>query len=187
MPRLPPLVPPLESALLRLRDAAERDIPEVLIAHEDDPEMHLRLGCDRPPSGAELGRLAESAHADRVAGSRITLTLTAPGADLCLGQLSVQPIDWDHAWAALSLWVAPQARRRGLGSGALALAAPWLLGPCRLERVHFVCEPDNVAMVRTGRRAGFREEALLHGYVRLRSRRLDMLMFSLLPGEAERS
>ena len=46
-----------------VRPAAERDIPEVLIAYQDDPELHLRMGEERAPSGAELGRLAERAAA----------------------------------------------------------------------------------------------------------------------------
>ncbi|HZU39609.1 MAG TPA: GNAT family N-acetyltransferase, partial [Solirubrobacteraceae bacterium] len=175
MARLPSLTEALQNAAVRLRDAAERDIPEILIAHEDDPSMHLRLGLERPPSGAELGRQAESGHADRLAGSGTTLALTRPGADLCLGQLAVHHVDWDHGWAELTLWVAPQARRRGLGSGALALAAPWLFAEAGLERLHFLCEPDNVPMQRAGARAGFVQEALLHGYVRRRARRLDML------------
>jgi RimJ/RimL family protein N-acetyltransferase len=183
MPHLPMLAEPLSSEVVRLRDFAERDIPEILIAYEDDPEMHRRLGQERPPSGAQLGRLAETEIADRGAGSRATLTILDPHIDLCLGQVTVHHLDWEHGRGELSLWVAPEARRRGLGVGALRLAAGWLLGPCRLERVQLMAEPDNEAILRTAARAGFVREGVLHGYLRVRARRADMAVLSRLPSD----
>ena len=59
MPAFPELTEPLHGERVALRYAAERDIPEILIAHQDDPELHVRLGLVRPPSGAELGRRIE--------------------------------------------------------------------------------------------------------------------------------
>ena len=45
---LPLLAEPLTDGQVVLRDYAERDIPEILIAHQDDPRMHLLTGEDRP-------------------------------------------------------------------------------------------------------------------------------------------
>ena len=130
---------------VRLRAAAERDIPEILIAYQDDPELHVRLGEDRPPSGAELGRRADGAPADRAAG-------TAPRADdpgarlgLCRGQLYVQNSTGITRRAELGIWLAPQARGRGLAVRSLRLAAGWLFTACGLERVELLTEPDNEA------------------------------------------
>lgn len=183
MARLPLLAEPLQTDVVRVRDAAERDIPEILIAFEDDPQMHRRLGQERTPSGAQLGRLVESEHADRAAGSRASLTILGPESDLCLGQVSVHHIDWEHGRAELSVWVAPQARGRGLGSGALALVSRWLLGPCRLERVQVLTEPDNQPMLAAAAHAGFVNEGVLHGYVRAQAGRADMAILSLLPAD----
>jgi RimJ/RimL family protein N-acetyltransferase len=187
MPRLPHLSQPLDGGSVRVRDAAERDIPEVLIAYEDDPDLHLRLGLERPPSGAQLGRLAESEATDRAAGSRATLTILGADSDLCLGQICVHSLDWDHARATLTPFLAPQARGRGLASGALRLVGAWLLERCGLARVQIVCEADNRAMLRAGARAGFTDEGVLHGYQRLRSRRVDVAMLSLLAADLERA
>ena len=183
MARLPLLSEPLQSEIVRLRDGAERDIPEILIAYEDDSALHRRLGQDRPPSGAQLGRRAETEAADRGAGSRATLTIVDPGSDLCLGQVSVHHFDWEHARAELSLWVAPHARGRGLGSGALSLATRWLLGRCGVERVQLLVALDNEPMLHAAARAGFVHEGVLHGYVRARPRRVDVAILSLLPGD----
>jgi RimJ/RimL family protein N-acetyltransferase len=178
MVRLPQLSQPLAGDRVQLRDAAERDIPEVLIAFEDDPRMHLRLIADRPPSGAQLGRLAESEAADRAAGSRATLTIVSPPEDLCLGQVSVHNLDWDHQRGDVAIWVAPQARGRGLGADALALASEWLLDRCGLVRVQGFSEPDNEPLLRAARHAGFEVEGVLHAYMRLRSRRIDVAVLS---------
>lgn len=185
MARLPLLADPLQDERVRLRDAAERDIPEVLIAYEDDREMHLRLGQARPPSGAQLGRLAESENADRAAGSRATLTIVEPPSDLCLGQVTVHDLDWDNGSVELSIWLAPAYRGRGLGARALALASRWLLHPCRFERVQLLCEPGNQALLGAAARAGFVHEGVLRGYWRRRSERIDVAVLSLVRGDLE--
>jgi RimJ/RimL family protein N-acetyltransferase len=185
MPRLPPLTEMLDDGSVRLRDASSRDIPEVLIAYEDDPAMHERLFEERPPSGAALGRRAESDYADRAAGCRATLTVLGDGSDTCVGQLSVHDLDWEHARGELSLWIAPRARRRGLASASLRLACGWLFERCALARLQVLVEPDNVGMLRTAARAGFHDEGVLRGHVRRRGQRLDVTVLSVLAAERE--
>jgi RimJ/RimL family protein N-acetyltransferase len=180
MPALPPLHEPLTDGYATLRDAAERDIPEVLIAHDDDPELHIRRGLAKAPTGAELGRQAETAPAERAAGTLATLTLVEPGSDLCLGQVIVHALEWEHARAELGIWLAPQARGRGLAGRALRLAAHWLLTTCGLERVQVLTEPDNAAMLGAARAAGFRFEGILRGYQRDRAGRIDLAVLSLV-------
>jgi RimJ/RimL family protein N-acetyltransferase len=180
MPRLPQHSPPLQEGPVRLRDAAERDIPEVLIAYEDDRQMHLRLFEERPPTGAALGRRAECEYADRAAGSRATLTVCADGSDLCVGQITVGRIDWEHARGELSMWIAVDWRGRGIGATALRLACTWLLERCGLERVQLLVEPDNVAMLRAAAHAGFVDEGILRRHLRQRGVRVDVAVLSLL-------
>jgi RimJ/RimL family protein N-acetyltransferase len=126
MPSLPQLAQPLHDERVTVRLAAERDIPEILIAHQDDPRLHQRLGLERPPSGAELGRQMEQASQQRVAGARVILTILEPGSEECCGQIEVCEIDWTERRAGVRLWVAPQARGRGLGRAALELTKRWL-------------------------------------------------------------
>jgi RimJ/RimL family protein N-acetyltransferase len=143
-----------------LRFAAERDIPEILIAHQDDPQLHARLGLRRPPSGAELGRQMERAEDDRASGTRVGLTILEPGSDDCRGRISVHNIDWDRGCAELGIWLALQVRGRGLGRAALRLAARWLFEDCGLERIELLTEPDNEPMLRAAHGAGFIDEGM---------------------------
>jgi RimJ/RimL family protein N-acetyltransferase len=183
MPSFPDLPEPLNGPAARLRPAAERDIPEILIAHQDDPSLYLRMGIPRPPSGAELGRRVEDSAADRASGASVWLTILKPGSDDCRGQIDVHQVDWDHQRAELGIWVAPGDRGRGLGAGALALAGPWLLERCGLMRVQLLTEPDNEPMLRAARAAGFSAEGILRAYRRERGRRIDVSVMSLVSSD----
>src|SRR5207237_6406332 len=119
MPVIPVLSAPLSDGHVELRLAAERDIPEILIAFQDDPTLYLRLGMEKPPSGAQLGSRSERAEARREAGEGVDLTILEPGSDVCRGRVGIERLEWKHRRAELGIWVAPQLRGRGLASRAL--------------------------------------------------------------------
>lgn len=181
MPAIAELTESLSDGTISLRFAAERDIPEVLIAYQDDPQLHVRLGEARPPSGAQLGSRAERAAAERAAGVRAALTVLEPGSDRCRGDLAVQDLDWKHLRAELGLWLAPQVRGRGYATRALRLGAGWLFSACGLERLEVLTRPDNEAMLAAARSAGFVFEGVLRDYERGPRGRVDLAMLSLLP------
>jgi RimJ/RimL family protein N-acetyltransferase len=183
MSSFPQLADPLTDGSVTLRDYAERDIPEILIAYQDDPRLHVLTGEDRPPSGAELGRRAEREAAARAAGEHATLTILEPGSDVCRGQIRVGDVDSEHARAGLLIWLAPQVRARGLGRRALRLAADWSLGTCGLARVELLAEPDNTALIRAAEAAGFLREGILREYVRKRGKGVDVIVMSLIPDD----
>jgi RimJ/RimL family protein N-acetyltransferase len=171
--------------------AAERDIPEILIAYQDDRELHLRMRTPRPPSGAELGRRAERAEHDRVTGRGLSLTILEAGDDTCVGQIEVHRVEWEHGRAELGVWVAPASRGRGLARRALALVGAWLLTEAGLARLELLAETDNQALLHAAQAAGFSNEGVLRGYYRALGRparrnrrhvaeRVDMAVLSLV-------
>lgn len=183
MPAIPPLARPLADDRVLLRLAAERDIPETLIAYQDDPEMHERFGEPRPPSGAELGRAAERLEPEMAAGAGVALTILEPGSNECRGQLNVHRIDWDSGRAELGIWLAPQVRGHGLAPRALKLAAAWLFETCGLERLALIPDTENAPMLAAAAAAGFVREGVFRGYTRARGRRLDAIVLSLLSSD----
>jgi RimJ/RimL family protein N-acetyltransferase len=183
MSAFPRLADPLADGTVTLRDYEERDIPEILIAYQDDPRLHLLTGEDRPPSCAELGRRAEREPAARAVGERATLTILDAGSDTCRGQIKVDDVDWDQARAGLTIWLAPQVRGRGLGRRGLRLAGAWLLGVCQLARVELLAEPGNLPAIRAARAAGFAEEGVLRAYQRRRGKRIDTAVMSLIAAD----
>ena len=166
MASFPDLQVPLSDGTVTVRRTAERDIPEILIAYQDDPVLHLRMGTPRPPSGAELGRRAERAEHDRVAGHALSLSIVEGDDDVCVGQIDVHRVDWDNARAELGVWVSANRRGRGLARRALLLAGSWLLLDAGLRRLELLTQPDNQAMIGAGRAAGFQFEGVLRGYFR---------------------
>jgi RimJ/RimL family protein N-acetyltransferase len=176
----PQLADTLNDGAVVLRDYEERDIPEILIAYQDDPRLHVLTGEDRPPSGAELGGRAEREAAARAGGERATLTVLEPGEDTCRGQIRAENVDWDHRRAELTIWLAPQVRGRGLGRATLRLAGEWLLRTCGLARLEILADPDNQAVIRAALAAGFVREGVLREYQRKRGRGVDMVIMSLI-------
>jgi [ribosomal protein S5]-alanine N-acetyltransferase len=183
MSSFPRLAAPLTDGHVALRDYAERDIPEILIAYQDDPRLHLLTGEDRPPTGAALGSRSERESGARAAGERATLTILEPGTDTCRGQVAVGDADWENGRAHLAIWLAPQVRGRGLGRRALRLAAEWLLGSCGLARVELLAEPDNAPVIGAASAAGFSREGVFRGYERKRGKRVDVVVMSLIPAD----
>jgi RimJ/RimL family protein N-acetyltransferase len=181
--RIPDLNQPLSDGRIRLRYARESDIPEVLIAHQDDPLMYESLGMSRPPSGAELGRELEDAPGARADGAHATLTILDHASQDCRGQLDLHDFEWDHARAELRIWVAPQARNRGLARAALRLAAGWLFEDCGIKRAQLLCSPGNEPLLIAARAAGFQLEGTLRAHDLQAGLRADRLVLSLLAAD----
>ena len=133
MPAIP--VPPerFGDDLIELREIAEWDIPEVLIAFQDDRDLHSRIGLAKPPTAAQLGREVEQEQAARLAGRSAKLTIVEPGHNDCRGRVDIDTIDWEAGSAAMHVWAAPQVRERGYEQRAAELAARWLFDNVGLD------------------------------------------------------
>jgi RimJ/RimL family protein N-acetyltransferase len=132
MASFPDLEVPLTDGVVSVRLSAERDIPEILIAYQDDSSLPDSLGEARPPSGAMLGQRSEQAADDLLSGRRATFTILEAGSDTCRGEVRVGDIDWEDHRAALLVWVAPQRRGCGVGRRAHDLVRRWLADTCGL-------------------------------------------------------
>ncbi len=136
MPSIPEPPERIIDPLIELRPIAEWDIPEVLIAYQDDPELHRQLGLSRPPTGAQLGSEVDNAQATHKAGTGVKLTIVEPGSNDCRGRVEVSEIDWERGSATLRVWVVTQRRGRGYEARAAELAAEWLRASVGLRELH---------------------------------------------------
>jgi RimJ/RimL family protein N-acetyltransferase len=133
MPSFPSPDGSITDGVVALRLSAERDIPEVLIAYQDDRDLASALGERRPPSGAALGSRAECAPEMMAAGQAIVFSIVEPDGDVCRGEVRVDQVDWGQGTAVLTVWVARELRGHGLGPRAAGLAGGWLSTQCGLE------------------------------------------------------
>jgi RimJ/RimL family protein N-acetyltransferase len=183
MPGFPELTAALGDGPVSLRFTVERDIPEILIAHQDDPHLHQQLGRRRPPSGAEVGSACERAPAERAAGNSVALTIVQTGADTCVGQVLVRDLDWFDRRAELCIWLTPGVRGRGLASAALRLASRWLFEQADIVRLAVLSVPENAPLRRAAERAGFADEGTLRSHLVLNGTRSDAVSLALLAEE----
>jgi RimJ/RimL family protein N-acetyltransferase len=135
MPVIPEPPDRFGGELVELREIAAWDIPEVLIAHQDDPDLHRRLGLQKSPTGADLGGEVERAQAERLAGAAVKFTIVEPGGNDCRGRVEVDGIDWERGDASVRVWAAPQVRGRGYEQHAGELVSEWLRAGVGLRRV----------------------------------------------------
>jgi RimJ/RimL family protein N-acetyltransferase len=135
MPSIPEPPERFGDDLVELREIAGWDIPEVLIAHQDDRDLHKRLGLDRAPSGAQLGSEVEQAQEQRLAGESVRFTIVAPGGNDCRGRVEVDGFDWEQSSAVMRVWVAPRLRDRGYEQRAADLASEWLRNSVGVQHV----------------------------------------------------
>ncbi|MFC5948840.1 GNAT family N-acetyltransferase [Pseudonocardia lutea] len=86
--------------------------------------------------------------------------------------------------AHVGYWVAAAARGRGLARDALRTLARWCLREAGVARVELVVDPANTGSLRVAEAAGFTAEGTLRQRLVVRGRRIDVVMYSLLPGDA---
>lgn len=86
--------------------------------------------------------------------------------------------------AHVGYWTAPAARGRGFTSDALRTVTRWFLRELGGARVELVVEPANAGSIRVAEAAGFTAEGVLRQRLVLRDRRVDVVMYSMLPSDA---
>jgi RimJ/RimL family protein N-acetyltransferase len=102
-----------------------------------------------------------------------------------LGSVGVRWVDPDQGVAEVGYWVAPEARGRGVCTRAVRLISRWVIADRGAERLQLRADSLNAASRKVAVNAGFTEEGVLRSsrYNPRLGRRIDFVMYSLLPGE----
>jgi len=181
MPELTPPEPPLADDAIALRGWTDADVAALVEMFSDD---EIARWTHAPSPYRERDAIewlvAQRAFARR--GERLALAVVAASdPDALLGSIELRLREGCRGEFGYA--VARWARRRGVGSRALRLYADWAfaLGGC--ERLEVVVHPENAASLRLVESVGFRREGVLRSYGVMRGSRVDLVMFSLLPGE----
>lgn len=105
-----------------------------------------------------------------------------------LGSCGIHWNDHDHHVAEIGYWVKREARGRGVATRAVVLASRWAIEECGTERLQLRADVQNTASQRVAGRAGFQREGVLRSsrYSRRQGRRVDFVMYSLLPEDLGR-
>jgi ribosomal-protein-alanine N-acetyltransferase len=160
-----------------LRELREGDRVATLSTMRD-PLVAEWLNMPVSPGNRDFDALLRVARDGRVSGDRIDYTVTEPGDDISVGAVIASRRHRDNY--EIAYLAREEGRGRGLMTRAVRLLCDWLLeeGVGRIElRTH----PDNEASQRLAQRAGFQREGLERASIWLHGKRVDAIVWSLLP------
>ena len=173
----------LSDGVVTLRPLREDDVPPMLAAFRDDPELGAAIGVEEDPAeDALLARVGRAAD-DAAEGVAVELAIASADGDELLGTMALVRFDWRHGRCEIGFWLAPQARRQGLGRRATALALDWAFDELHMRRVEISTLPENEATMALARSLGFAEEGLLRQRNFERGQAVDVVWFGMLRDE----
>ena len=172
---------PLTDGVVLLRRWAATDLDCV---EEGSRDPRIPQGTTVPASFTEAEGLAWIERQWRRAdnGEGLSLAIADAGSGEAVGVVVLlfrrQPGTVD-----IGYWLIERARGRRLASHAVVLLARWALTDAGLARVEALVDPENIASQRVLERVGFRREGHLRSYLVFNERRVDALIYSLLPSD----
>ena len=183
---MPELVLPegLSDGVVSFRAWCREDVPW-LVEVCQDPEIPRWTAVPSPYGEADARGFVAAQEDRRSAGEAAPFAIVSAADGELLGSLDVTMHDWRNGRAEIGYWIAAPARGRGVALRSVALAARWSFASLGLARLELLVEPDNPPSQRVAERAGFTHEGLLRSYRLMKGRRVDFLVYSLLPTDAQ--
>jgi RimJ/RimL family protein N-acetyltransferase len=175
--------PPLADGDVRLRPWERKDVPAITAACQD-PEIPRWTVVPYHYTERHARDFVSATGEDLAAGRELALAIV-DAEDSVLGALGMSNFDWRDLKAEIGYWMAPEARRRGVGARATRLLAVWAVTALGLERLELLANPRNEGSQRLAERAGFTREGVLRRYRRRHGVREDLVMYSLLAEDVE--
>ncbi|MDP8942758.1 MAG: GNAT family N-acetyltransferase [Actinomycetota bacterium] len=183
---MPELTVPTElgDGVVTLRGWRADDVPWLVEACQD-PEIPRWTVVPSPYSEADARAFVAMQSDRRSAGEAAPFAIASGDDDSPLGSIEITMHDWRSGRGEVGYWIAAPARRRGVAMRALALVVRWGFETLDLGRLELLAEPENEASQRLAERAGFTREGVLRSYRVMKGRRVDFVVFSLLPSDPQ--
>jgi ribosomal-protein-alanine N-acetyltransferase len=167
--------PPLSDGVVTLRSPGERDLPAIE-RRIVDPEIVRWVG----PAEGSPRELLELNRARWTQGIAATFAVRDAN-DACVGHVWVNLAEPKRG--SVGYWLLPEARGKGFATRSVRLVSRWALGQLGLARLSISAEPSNVRSHRVAQRSGFVREGVLSSYAEVAGRRVDCVVFSLVPAD----
>ncbi|GAA2452063.1 GNAT family N-acetyltransferase [Streptomyces pulveraceus] len=173
----------LHSRRLVLRAFGTRDIPDTRASCSDSLTQRW-LPLPRPYTLDDATAwCTTTAHAMRDSGDGIQFAITDAGTKRLMGQVGLKKTDWRALVSEVGYWVSPWARGHGIAVEATRTLAHWLLINQRFQRMELRAATENTASQAVALKAGFHREGTLRNAGFVYGGRVDLVLFSLLPGD----
>jgi RimJ/RimL family protein N-acetyltransferase len=181
--------PPLSDGVVTLRPWGRQDVGDLIACLDGENEIVVWLDAiPQPYREAEANAWIEHASAAWRDGTSAPFAVTDATNGELLGSVGVAWVgDPEQRVAEVGYWMRKDQRSRGLATRAVQLASRWALRALGCERLQLRADVENVPSQRVAEKAGFTREGVLRSvhFNPRRNRRVDFVMFSLLPGELD--
>ena len=177
--------PPLTDGVVLLRPWTDRDVGDIADACQD-PEIAKWIDdLPTPYSRADARAYVAATRRGWKDGTLWAFAVCDAESHEVLGSCGVGWQDRAQSVAEIGYWIRAEARARGTATRAVRLAAAWVFEECGVQRLQLRADALNAPSQRVAERAGFSREGVLRSvrYSARQQRRVDFVMFSLLPGE----
>ncbi len=182
--------PPLSDGVVTLRPWSREDV-NALVAYLDGEDEIVRWLDAIPQPYREAEALSWIEHASSAwrEGTSAPFAVTDATSGELVGSVGFGWVgEREERVGEVGYWIRREARGRGLTTRAVRLVSGWVLRELGCERLQLRADERNVPSQRVAEKAGFTREGVLrsaHFNARL-DRRVDFVMFSLLPSELDR-
>jgi RimJ/RimL family protein N-acetyltransferase len=176
--------PPLSDGVVTLRPWGEEgDVEAITAACNERAIAEFLDQIPSPYTEDDARAYLEISREGWADGTQTNFAITEDGP--ALGSVGVRWVEPDQGVAEVGYWVAAEARGRGLCTRAVRLVSRWVLEDCGAERLQLRADELNPASRKVAENAGFTQEGILRSsrYNARLGRRVDFVMYSLLPGE----
>jgi RimJ/RimL family protein N-acetyltransferase len=165
-----------------VRLLTESDVPAMVLACQD-PEISRWTRVPAPYGEPDARAWLDQEARGRKRGELLGLVVVDCDEDRLLGSVGIVHIDREEGRCELGYWMAPEARGRGLATGAVRILSRWVFDNLPVSRIEIHAEPGNAASRAVAERAGFTFEGVLRSYFVNKGVRRDAASYSLLRGE----
>ncbi|WP_417215936.1 GNAT family N-acetyltransferase [Arthrobacter sp.] len=168
---------------LLMRPWAHRDADAIHRACQD-PDIVRWTRVPQPYTLEHALSFAASSEPGWLGQSSVGYAVVEAATDGVLGACGLVDINEDDGVVEVGYWVAPWARGRGVATAATRTLSRWALEELGAHRVSLEAATGNLASQRVALASGFTREGVQRSKAQRFGERLDMVLFSLLPGEA---
>ena len=119
----------------------------------------------------------------RAMGEGVAFAIADRESDQYLGTVNLKRTDWETRTTEVGYLAAPWARGRGYITEAVAALARWVFDDQGFSRLELKAAPGNRASQHVAERVGFAREGLLRSAGIIKSGRVDLVLYGLIPAD----
>jgi len=181
--------PPLSDGVVTLRPWHEDDVDALVACLDGEQEIARWLDAIRQPyRETEARSWLEHSSSAWQEGTSAPFAVTDATTSELVGSVGFGWVgERDQQVGEIGYWMRREARGRGLTTRAVRLVSKWALTELGWERLQLRADEENLPSQRVAEKAGFTREGVLRSvhFNARQDRRVDFVMFSLLPAELE--